>query len=164
MRLISDIQTESGKQYVIDCDGFVPGAQQYVDREYTFDCIPEIVLGHTHIRTAGNDKMIQEDSRCMSFRAAVPVTVFIVYADKLRVLPCWLNAFRDTREKVTRTDSNTSTLKGIFTLFAKDFDPGLITLNGNLSPVMADDEAFKRSGPMGTNYCMYSVVVKERTV
>ena len=159
--IVSDLVVASGKQYAIQPGGFVPGAQQYVDRDYTFDYIPEIALGHTYIRTAGNDKMIDENDLCLSFRVNTPVTVFVVYADKLRALPCWLQDFRDTREKVTRTDSNTSTLKGIFTLFAKDFDPGIIALNGNLSRTMAGDSAFRSSG-MG--YCMYTVVVKEGAV
>jgi len=67
LRLIGDIRTESGRQYVVDHDGFVPDSRRYIDRAYTFDCIPDAVLGHTHIRTAGDDKMIQEDSPCMWF-------------------------------------------------------------------------------------------------
>jgi hypothetical protein len=108
--------------------------------------------------------MIGENDLCLSFVVATPVTVFIVYADKLHVLPSWLTGFRDTREKVTRTDANPSTLKGIFVLFAKEFESGPIHLYGNLSPAMADDPAFRAAGPMGTNYCMYSVVVKRRAV
>ena len=61
MKPISDIKTESGRRYAIDFNGFVAGARQYVDREYTFDYVPDVALGHTHIRTAGNDKMIPED-------------------------------------------------------------------------------------------------------
>jgi hypothetical protein len=160
MSLISDLRVASGREYEIDEEGFVPGSLQYVDRDYTFDHIPNIALGATHIRTAGNDKTIDESEICMSFKIAIPSTIFVIYADKLRVPPRWLGGFIDTREKVTRTDSNTSTLKGIFTLFAKDFEPGTIILSGNLSQAMADDPAFR--GSMGTNYCMYSVAVKER--
>jgi len=87
----------------------------------------------------------------------------VVYADKLRVLPRWLEGYCDTREKITRTDSNPSTLKGIFTLFAQACDAGVVTLYGNLSTAMRDDPAFCASGPLGTNYCMYSVIVAERT-
>ena len=160
MGFITDLQTASGKDYVINHHGFNPGDRQYIDRDYTFDYIPQIALGHSHILTAGNDKMIPEDSLCLSFNVGVPVTVLVVYADKLRTIPNWLCEYKDTREKVTRTDSNVSTLKGIFTLFAKDFEPGLVELNGNLSATMAEDSAFKAS--VGTNYCMYSVVVKKR--
>ena len=106
--------------------------------------------------------MIDEAEPCLWLELARPATVYVVYADKLRVLPCWLRDYVDTREKVTRADSNASTLKGIFTLFAKDFGPGIITLNGNLSSAMRDDPAFCASGPLGSNYCMYSVIVKQQ--
>lgn len=159
--IISDLTAATGKEYFTDCGGFKQGALQYIDRDYVFDYIPDVAKGQTHIRTAGNDKMIDENDLCLSFRVDVPVTVFVVYADKLWALPRWLREFRDTRQKVTRTDSNTSTLKGISTLFSKGFPPGVISLNGNLSEGMADDPQFNESGLMGANYCMYSVVVKE---
>lgn len=168
MSLVTELRVASGKTYWVDDDGFVPGARQYVDRDYIFDTIPEIARGATHIRTAGNDKMIPETAPCLSFVVTEPVTVMIVYADKLRgplgSTPCWLADFGDTREKVTRTDSNPSTLKGIFTLFTRDFEPGRVELWGNLAAAMAADPAFVASGPLGTNYCMYSVVVKRRSI
>jgi hypothetical protein len=154
---ITDLKASSGKAYVV-CEGdFLPGTGQYIDRDYKFDYIPQILKGATKIETAGNDKMILEDQVCLSFRVNVPVTVYVVYGDKLRLLPEWLRHWTDTRYKVTRKDSNPTTLKGIFTLFAKDFPAGVVTLNGNLSKQMADDEEFKRM--KGGTFCMYSVVV-----
>ena len=162
MELVTRVTAASGKAYQIDPHGAAPGSLQYIDRDYTFDYVPELVLGQTHIRTAGNDKMIDEHAPCLRIELGAAATVYVVYADKLRLLPCWLKECVDTREKLTRADSNPSTLKGIFTLFARDFGPGVVTLYGNLSAAMRDDPTFQASGPLGTNYCMYSVIVKQQ--
>ena len=154
---ITDLQASSGKTYVINEGGFVPGALQFVDRDYQFNYVPQPLKGLTTIKTAGNDKSISENQPCLSFRVNVPVTVYVLYGDKLRILPAWLAEFSNTRWKATRQDTNPATLKGIFTLFAKDFPPGVVTLNGNLSKQMAQDEEFQRM--KGATFCMYSVVV-----
>jgi hypothetical protein len=154
---ITELRAASGKPYVAEAGRFVPGGLQYIDRDYTFNFIPESLKGKTVIKTAGNDKFISEDQPCLTFRVNVPVTVYVVYGDKLRFLPSWLREFTDTRWKVTRQDTNATTLKGFFTMFAKDFPAGAITLNGNLSKQMAEDPEFKRM--KGGTFCMYSVVV-----
>lgn len=159
MRILS-LTASSGKSYVTDYGNFKTGARQYIDRGYLFDAIPEFLQAQTHIQTAGNDKHIDEDEPCFSFEVDVPVTVYVVYADKLRILPSWLREYEDTRWKVTRKDSSTTTLKGLFTLFAREFPAGTITLNGNLSKGMARDPEFVKM--KGTNFCMYTVVVVPR--
>ncbi|MEW6357443.1 MAG: hypothetical protein AB1696_14025 [Planctomycetota bacterium] len=155
---ITNLVAASGKKYEVN--RFAPGALQYIDRDYVFDHVPDFLEGTLHIRTAGDDKMIGEDAPCVTFEVDSPVTVHVVYADKLRVPPRWLREFTDTREKATRDDTDTTTLKGIFTLFARDFEAGRITLNGNLSREMREDAQFKARG--GGTYCMYSVVVARR--
>lgn len=154
---ITDLRAASGKVYVAEEKGFAPGALQYIDRDYTFDYVPQILKGATKIKTAGNDKLIPEDQVCLSFQVNVPVTVYVVYGDKLRILPDWLAKWTDTRYKVTRKDTEPKTLKGIFSLFSKDFPAGQVTLHGNLSKRMAEDEEFRRM--KGGTFCMYSVVV-----
>lgn len=156
---ILNLKAASGKTYVVDYGNFKKGSKQYIDRAYTLNYVPEFLQGQTHIQTAGDDKHIEEDKPCLSFEVNVPVTVYIVYGDKLRVLPSWLKEYKDTRWKITRNieSCNVSTLKGIFTLFSKDFPAGKITLNGNLSREMAKDPEFKKM--KGTNFCMYSIVV-----
>jgi hypothetical protein len=154
---ITELHAASGKTYEINEGGFVPGGLQFVDRDYQFNYVPQPLKGLTTIKTAGNDKLIPEDQPCLSFRVNVPVTVYVLYGDKLRFLPSWLAGFSNTRWKATRQDTNPATLKGLFTLFAKDFPPGVVILNGNLSKQMAQDEEFQRM--KGSTFCMYSVVV-----
>ena len=55
MGLVTRAKAASGKAYQIDPHGAAPGSLQYIDRDYTFDYVPEMVLGQTHILTAGND-------------------------------------------------------------------------------------------------------------
>jgi hypothetical protein len=162
MELVTRVTAASGKAYQIAPGGAVTGGRQYIDRDYRFDYVPALVRGQTHILTAGNDKMIDEHAPCLRIELGAAATVYVVYADKLRVLPRWLEGYCDTREKITRTDSNPSTLKGIFTLFSQAFDAGVVTLYGNLSAAMRDDPTFQASGPLGTNYCMYSVIIKQQ--
>lgn len=153
--LISNLHAASGKTYA--SGHFATGATQFIDRAYTFDYAPAFLQGATHIQTAGDDKFIDEAQPCLSFETSVPVTVYVVYGDKLRLLPAWLKDFENTRWKATRKDSNPTTLKGLFTLFSKDFPPGKVTLYGNLAPAMAADADFKKM--KGSTFCMYSVVV-----
>jgi hypothetical protein len=159
---ILNLNPSSGKQYVVDHSNLKKVSKQYIDRDYMFNYIPEFLQGQTHIQTAGNDKHIDEDKPCLSFDVTVPVTVYILYGDILRLIPSWLKEYKDTKWKVTRNieSCNVSTLKGIFTLFTKDFQAGKITLNGNLSKKMAKDPEFKKM--KGTKFCMYSVVVVPR--
>jgi len=155
---ITNLKAASGKPYALG--EFAKGAKQYIDRDYTFEYVPEFLRGQTTIHTAGNDKQIDQSQPCLSFEVDRPVTVYVVYGDKLRVLPDWLKTWENTRWKVTRADSDAKTLKGLFGLFAKDFPAGRITLNGNLSPRMAADAEFRRNH--GGTFCMYSVVVAPR--
>lgn len=159
---INNLEVDSGKEYQINYNSLDNGLKQYIDRDYLFDYIPDFLRKKTYITTAGNDKMINENELCFSFETNVPVTVYIVYADKLKFLPKWLKEYNNTREKITRQDSNTSSLKGIFSLFSKDFEAGKIYLRGNLAEKMIEDQKFKNSGPLGTNYCMYSVILVKR--
>ena len=159
---IINLEVASGKEYQINYNSLDKGSKQYIDRDYLFDYIPGFLRKETYIKTAGNDKMINENELCFSFETNVPITVYIVYADKLKILPKWLEGYNNTRDKITRQDSNTSNLKGIFSLFSKDFEAGKINLGGNLAEKMLDDQKFKDSGPLGTNYCMYSVILVKR--
>jgi hypothetical protein len=155
---ITHLEAASGKTYTLG--QFAKGAKQYIDRDYQFEFVPGFLAGQTTILTAGNDKHIDQAQKCLSFEVNRPVTVYIVYGDKLRVLPAWLRSWDNTRWKVTRTDSSAVTLKGLFSLFAKDFPAGRIVLNGNLSPEMAADPEFRKN--RGGTFCMYSVVVAPR--
>ncbi len=157
---IRNLSAASGKLYLIEPCGFIQGGKQYIDRDYLLEYVPEALKGRTLVQTAGNDKLIDENETCLSFEVNVPVTVYVVYSDKLRVLPGWLKEFQDTRWKMTRKDTNPSTLKGIFTLLAKDFPAGKVTLYGNLSKAMAADPEFVKL--KGSTFCMYSVVVAPR--
>jgi hypothetical protein len=134
----------------------LPGSQQYIDRDYEFDNVPVSLKGQTLIKTAGNDKMYEEDEECLRFEVNREVVVYILHGDKFTVKPKWLQHFKNTGEKVTRTDSSEVTMKGIFSVFARNFPAGTIKLGGCLPPGFLTP-AFRASG--GENYCMFSVVV-----
>ena len=137
---------------------FVPGELQYADRDYIFEYIPEELQGCQSIVTYGSDKMIGEDQPCFSIVSDTECDVYVLYPDKQPVIPEWLTSFERTRMNVTRTDSNATTLKGYFSLFKKHFSAGEITFYGNSPNEMLTNKEYVES--RGTNYCMYSVVIK----
>ncbi|MFA7185787.1 MAG: hypothetical protein WC082_12880, partial [Victivallales bacterium] len=66
---------ESGKKYGMN--KFEPNSFQYMDRDYKFEYIPTELLGAVHIRTCGNDKLISENKKCISFDVDRDVDVFV---------------------------------------------------------------------------------------
>ncbi len=155
---ISNLEVTSSKNYLIKYDGFDNDSLQYIDRDYRFDRVPEELKGGTLIMTAGNDKMFEESERCFSFNVNKRVLVSILYADKYSVKPDWLNNFTNTQKKVYRQDSSTETMKGIFSVYSKEFQSGLISINGCLGKGIKTDH-FVRT--CGSGYCMFSVLIRE---
>lgn len=146
----------SGKEYRIGT--FEPGMLQYADRDYVFAYIPIELKGCSSIITYGSDKMISEDQLCFSIVSDMECDVYVLYPDKQPVIPKWLTHFERMRMNVSREDSDAMTLKGYFTLYKKHFPPGEIAFFGNSPKEMLDKDWYVKS--RGTNYCMYSVVVK----
>lgn len=156
MEKIQIVKVESGKEYALG--KFSPNELQYMDRDYLFNYIPEELIGSIHIKTCGNDKILSEHEPCFTFRLEQEADVYILYADKLPVIPKWLESYERMRMNVTRMDSRADNLKGYFTLFKKHFPAGEITLYGNSPEGMLNDPRYVTTG--GINYCMYSVAVK----
>jgi len=154
---IININSTSGKQYALN--KLVPGEYQYEDRHYQFNYIPDALKGCSHIKTHGNDKLINENDVCLTFEVNHPVNVFVLYADKFPVLPKWLGEYERTRYNITREDSTPGTLRGYFSLYKKQFVKGKITLFGCSQKAMLDEEWFVNSG--GMNYYMYTIAVKK---
>ena len=156
LHMIFDLQAESGKIYEIS--KLCTGDHQYVDRLYQFDYVPEQLQACLHIKTHGNDKMINEDDVCFSFETDQDIDVYVLYPDKQPVLPKWLEAFERMRLNVTRIDAMPSNLKGYFSLYRKSYKKGKVILLGNSPACMLEQDWYVET--KGANYCMYSVCVK----
>jgi len=156
--MITNLEVASGKSYLVKYNGFISGSQQYIDRDYLFDRIPEEMKGKTLIMLAGNDKMFEENEKCFSFQVNKPVIVHVLYSDKYPVQPVWLMDYTRTEKKVYRKDASEETKKGIFRVYSRKFPAGEIRINGCLGKGIKT-EAFVSSG--GSGYCMYSVVIEE---
>lgn len=155
--MINIKETASGRIYEIG--EFVPGNKQYMDREYLFSYIPEELYGLPLVKTCGKDKMIPEDQWCFTLHADHPCDVYVIFADKHPYLPIWLEEFERLRMNVTRTDSHPQTLKGYFSVYKRSYPAGDVRLNGNSSKKLLARSSYIET--RGTDYCMYSVVVKE---
>ncbi|MFH1903985.1 MAG: hypothetical protein ABIK53_00450 [bacterium] len=155
---INNLASSSGKKYGIN--KLILGEYQYMDRQYQFNYIPKELNGCTHIKTHGNDKLINEKEICVSFEVDCPVEVYILYADKFPILPEWLSQYERTRYNVTRQDSRSDNLKGYFGLYRKSFSNGTINFYGCSPSKMLAEEWYVQSG--GANYCMYTIAVLKK--
>ncbi len=78
---------------------FAPGRTIFSDREYTFDEVPEALLGADHVPTRNDDKL---DGRDVSWQIEVsgPATVWVLLDSRVEA-PAWLT---DADAPFTRTD------------------------------------------------------------
>ena len=72
-KILALVKVESGREYSIG--KFLPNELQYMDRDYTFNYIPEELKGCVHILTCGNDKLIPENEPCFTMKAEHDVEV-----------------------------------------------------------------------------------------
>jgi len=135
---VSDIQASSGDSYEVDCS-LQPGKLVFTDRDYLFSDLPGSLLGLTYIKTANDDKLIQDDN-FLSFDVDKDVTLYIVHDDRINN-PSWLGSFLDTGQDIVRTDIHVIYLS----VFEKNFTKGSVTLGGN--------EGISQSS-------MYSVIIR----
>ena len=155
--MISIKETASGRTYGMGV--LAPGSKQYMDREYLFSYIPEDLEGLPFVMTCGKDKMIPEDKWCFTIHTDHPCDVYVIFADKHPYLPVWLEENQRLRRNITGTDSHPKTLKGYFSVYKKHFPAGDIQFEGNSSKRLLARQSYIET--RGTDYCMYSVAIKE---
>jgi hypothetical protein len=97
----------------------------YIDRNDTFIDIPGYLAGQTYIQTANDDKA-STGTDFLSFDVNEDVTVYVAHDDTIEDISAWLNGFMDTGDELVTTDSNKS-----FSIYARDFTAGTVTLGGN---------------------------------
>jgi hypothetical protein len=125
---VSNVVVSSGKNYRAIPYGLQQGARVYIDRSYKFISIPNYLEGATYIKTANDDKA-STGTDFLSFDVNVDVKVYVAHDDIIRGIPEWLHSFTDTGDELVTTDLNKS-----FSIYARDFPAGTITLGGNEGP------------------------------
>jgi hypothetical protein len=115
------------------------GKVQYVDRTYTFSAVPAAYVGLPYLKTRNDDKSSTGTS-FVSFDLSQGATVYVAHDDRISPKPSWMSGFVDTGADLVSGG-------GTFSLFAKDFPAGRVTLGGNIP-----------SGTTGNS--MYTVVVR----
>jgi len=108
----------------------------YTDRVYTFTDVATLG-GATYIRTANNDKYATGSSY-MTFTVNQNVVVYVAHDDVVTTKPSWLSTFTDTGANLAASNP------GTYSLYAKEFGAGTVTLGGNEG---------------GVSSSMYSVVI-----
>ncbi len=142
-----DTTKGSGKAYQVvsaSTGGIQVGALKYIDRPtMAFTQVPGQVLGQSYIKTANDDKAFNPDStNILSFTIDQPSTVYVAHDDRVTPRPSWLTTnFTDTGLKVS---------DGLpFSLYAKDYPAGAITLGSNVAASTLDKASIS----------MYNIVV-----
>jgi hypothetical protein len=127
----------SPTNYTIQDGALAVGELVYIDRDFTFSNVASLA-GSTYIKTANGDKA-SAGNPFLSFNVNQNVVVYVAHDDKITTKPAWLASFMDTGEHLTTTDSNKT-----LSLFAKEFNAGIVGLGGNEG---------------GSTSSMYSVVI-----
>ena len=131
--------TPSG--YEVAYNGLNIGAVEFVDRTYIFNSVPSAYRGKTYIKTANDDKG-STGSSFVTFDINRGATVYVAHDDRINPKPSWMSDFIYTGDNLVSSDSSNT-----FSLYAKVFVAGTVTLGGNY----------------GSSASMYSVVVVERS-
>jgi len=118
--------------------------------------VPDFLKGATYIRTAGNDKMYEDDELCFSFVCERDVTVYVMHGNTFETRPAWLNVFTDTGVDIFRPIEDDPRNMS-FSVFAKKYPAGKVEVYGDL-PKGFLTPPFRNSG--GAGYCMYSIIVQ----
>lgn len=113
--------------YLISPDNLAVGSLQFVDRTYTYAQVPPALLGQSFVITANGDKYSTGDA-LFSVDISRRALVHIAHDDRALPKPAWLGDFVDTGEDIVSSDGANR-----FSLFAKAFDPGTVTLGGNVA-------------------------------
>ena len=140
-------QRGTGLPYVVQQAGFMNGAVQYVENNYTITApVPASVNGQTYILTASGDAKVAEGSSTfMSFELGQSSTVYVALDFHSQVRPAWLAAnFMDTGTYVSSEGRN-------FELYSNVYPSGAtVALGGNISSSSDQADQVAR---------MYSVIV-----
>lgn len=121
--VISNLTVAGGKPYEVVYNGLEIGALVYIDRTYTYSSVPNWLKGSTYIKTANDDKD-STGASFMTFEVNQDVTVYVAHDDRIATEPSWLVSFTDSGADLAISGTT-------FSIFAKDFMAGTITLGGN---------------------------------
>jgi hypothetical protein len=121
--VISNITTASGLAYEA-AENLSVGSLAYIDRTYTYESVPGLVLGASYIKTANEDKWSDHEVDLLSFDVNQNVTLFVAHDDRFALRPTWLGSFVDSGADVI--------VAGVtYSLFEREYAPGTIVLGGN---------------------------------
>jgi hypothetical protein len=119
---VSNINTASGKSYVV-VENLSNGTSfSYIDRSYKYREIPDFLLGSVHIKTANGDARNSDDP-FVTFDVDRSVTVYLAHDDRVAV-PAWMSDYSDTGYDLITADLPMS-------VFSKDFSKGSVVLGPN---------------------------------
>ncbi len=124
------------KCYQIVRAGFADGTTAYVDRDYTWQDVPEILRGADYVMTFNEDK--RQPDLSLEVQIAQPTRLYILIDDRSPT-PAWLSelGFEDTKTKVTLSETGPKLPRNPFSIWQKHIStPGLMKLGANQAKAM----------------------------
>jgi hypothetical protein len=128
--LITNIFSESVDTYTKDT--LSTGKLVYIDRSYTFTSIPSKYRGKEFIRTANDDKY-QKSTSFLRFNLTQAADVYVVYDNRVSILPSWLNSWTLTGDRIYTTDGGADPRR----IYKKNYPVGPVVLGGNAAGSMS---------------------------
>jgi hypothetical protein len=143
---VSNLAAVNGTRYLVATGGMGNGAKAYSDRAYTYQNVPDLVQGKTHIQTRQGDMAVVDKDAFLSFSINREAVVHVAYHGTS--VPGWMSAqgFSATGQTLVIAKSGE---QQTFHLYARTFPAGTVTLGSNLP------------GTSGAE--MYTVIVKPTT-
>ncbi|MFP4522070.1 MAG: nucleoside hydrolase-like domain-containing protein, partial [Fibrobacterota bacterium] len=126
--VITGLSVGSGSAY--EWDTLETGKELFIDRDYTFQSVPESYTGEVYLKTANGDK--GDASNSISFDVNLDVTVYIIMDDRASV-PSWMSDFEDTGDDVVADDASSNLT---YSLYSADYSAGTLSFGANGSENM----------------------------
>ncbi|MFW5640369.1 MAG: fibronectin type III domain-containing protein, partial [Thermodesulfobacteriota bacterium] len=101
-QFVYNLSVNSGKPYEI-MDGLNDNKSSYIDRDYTYQEVPEALTGATYIKMANNDKLSSENP-FLSFEINQNALVYIAHDSRITQKPDWLSNFTKTGDYLISAD------------------------------------------------------------
>lgn len=142
--LITNVAVTSGGSTAVDTLD-TGNALAFTDRSYTFDTVPNALLGEQFIRFPMVDRT-NSDANYLTFDLTADATVYVAIDTRIDPAPDWLSDWTRTSDAFAVLEGSTVRDRNVY---AKVFNAGTITLAGNSAPSSASSMytvVAKRSG------------------
>ena len=151
----------SAKTYRAQLDGLQRGTKVYMDRDYTFTEVPDILSGATHIRTANDDKS-NTSKEFLRFEVNLPSTLYLAYDGRSAPPEGLVDGMEKTSMKVGISNGE------FFPIYRRTVQAGEVMLLGNKNGGKGGESMYQvfltKSGLKKTNISEATMAMKKANI